>query len=54
LKKHLNGFLNPEGQNNLGNCYYYDKGISQNYEKAFEWYSKSAKNGCVKNNLNFS
>src|SRR5204863_431797 len=34
----------PIAQYNLGNHYYY---CSQDYKKAFEWYSKSANNGCT-------
>src|SRR5205085_1434170 len=28
-----------EGQYGLGNCYYYGRGIAQDYNEAFEWYS---------------
>jgi TPR repeat protein len=40
------------GQNNLGSCYHYGKGTTQDYKKAFEWYSKSANNGCIKGQSN--
>ena len=29
----------------LGTCYYYGKGVQQNYYKAFEWYTKAASQG---------
>ena len=29
-------------QNNLGDCYYYGKGVTQSYEEAVKWYRKSA------------
>ena len=31
-----------EGQNNLGDCYFYGKGVERNYTKAAEWYTKAA------------
>src|SRR2546430_10807036 len=40
-------------RSNLGYCYKKGLGTDENYVKAFEWYSKSANNGCVEgqNNL---
>lgn len=32
-------------QNELGMRYYYGDGVRQNYDKAFEWYQKSAEQG---------
>jgi TPR repeat protein len=31
-------------ENNLGRCYQYRQGVAQDYNKAFEWYLKSAIN----------
>ena len=31
-----------KGQNKLGECYYHGNGTTEDYEKAFEWYSKAA------------
>src|SRR5256885_1996847 len=48
-RKHLNCILNQLIADvlqvnvcGLGNCYYYGNGIIIDYNKAFEWYSKSA------------
>jgi TPR repeat protein len=32
----------------IGHCYYYGKYVEQNYDKAFEWYSKSSEGGNIK------
>ena len=34
--------------NNLGLCFEFGKGTTQNYEKAFEWYLKAAEQGHAK------
>ena len=34
-------------QNNLGWMYYKGNGIKQDYQKAFEWFTKSAEQGCI-------
>ncbi len=34
---------NADAQNALGLCYYYGKGVEQNYDEAFEWFDKAAK-----------
>ncbi len=39
-------------QKEIGNCYYYGKGIHQSYSKAFEWYMKAAEQGLVKAQYN--
>lgn len=36
---------NADVQNNLGNCYYWGKGVEPDYEKAVYWYRKSAEQG---------
>ena len=33
------------GQYNLGWCYYYGKGVNQDYKEAVKWYTKSAEQG---------
>ena len=40
-------------QDNLGECYYYGRGIGQDYEEAVKWYHKSAEQGyaSAQNNL---
>ncbi len=42
-----------EAQNNLGHCYYYGNGVSQDYKQAVYWYELSAKQGYARaqNNL---
>ena len=35
----------PIAQLNLGNCYHDGKGILQDYNKAYEYYKKSAEQG---------
>lgn len=35
----------PEGQYNLGRCYYYSLGVPEDYEVAVKWYLKSAEQG---------
>ena len=32
-------------QNNLGLCYYYGRGVTQNYYEAVKWYRKAAEQG---------
>ncbi len=32
-------------QNNLGDCYYYGRGVQQDYTKAVEWFQKAANQG---------
>lgn len=34
-----------EAQNNLGECYYYGRGVPQNHEKAKMWHDKAKENG---------
>ncbi|MCP4055151.1 MAG: sel1 repeat family protein [Mesoflavibacter sp.] len=49
----LNEFLvaahqgDVKSQQNVGSMYYGGKGVEQNFEEAFKWYSKSAKQGDV-------
>lgn len=40
-------------QNNLGDCYYYGRGVEQNYHKAVQYYQKDAEKGdaSAQNNL---
>ncbi|GBB94310.1 hypothetical protein RclHR1_02330008 [Rhizophagus clarus] len=42
----------PIDQYNLGVCYQYGKGVTQDYKKAFEWYFKSANNGYARGQCN--
>ena len=37
------GYANA--QNNLGNCYYYGRGVTQDYYEAVKWYRKAAEQG---------
>src|SRR3954454_1980375 len=56
LENKLNDFIikylkssrkgDPVAQYNLGYCYQHGQGVTQDYKKAFEWYYKSANNGC--------
>ncbi len=45
-------FTKAEGyflaQNNLGECYYYGRGVPQDYAEAVKWYRKSAEQGNAK------
>ena len=34
-----------KSQNELGDCYYFGKGVEENYDKAFDWFKKSAEQG---------
>ena len=36
---------NARAQNNLGDCYYEGKGVTQDYKEAVKWYTKSAEQG---------
>ena len=36
---------NARAQNNLGDCYYEGKGVTQDYKEAVKWYRKSAEQG---------
>lgn len=38
---------NAEAQFSLGYMYDFGEGVSQNYDKAFEWYSKAANQGHI-------
>ncbi|WP_367105191.1 tetratricopeptide repeat protein [uncultured Psychrobacter sp.] len=38
-----NGSFNA--QNNIGTMYYFGRGVTQSYTKAFEWYKKAADQG---------
>jgi TPR repeat protein len=38
---------NATAQYNLGVMYYYGAGVKQDYQKAFEWYSKAAEQGDI-------
>lgn len=44
---------NMYAQNNLGLCYYYGRGVTQNYYEAVKWYRKAAEQGYAfaQNNL---
>src|ERR1044072_6858947 len=46
MKSAENG--DPMAQWNLGKCYFYGRGITQDFSKAFEWFSNSANNGYAK------
>jgi len=36
---------NKYAQNDLGDLYFYGRGVEQNYKRAFEWFEKSARGG---------
>ena len=36
---------NAAAQDNLGDCYYYGRGVEQNYTEAVKWYRKAAEQG---------
>ena len=36
---------NARAQNNLGDCYFEGKGVTQDYKEAVKWYRKSAEQG---------
>ena len=42
-----------EAQNSIGDCYYFGKGVQQDYNQAVDWYKKAAGQGdaTAQNNL---